>query len=182
MKNKIAITILIVFGLFFGSQASAILEYSRTPLGSTISNPINFEITIGEQEICTTYWDYRIVSPTAEIIWGNQCLFNGTTGIFEMNLPLGEYFGETKSLYCFTDLTNCEAKTGGYGTMTYDDFEVIEAPAVPIMPITDISSLLEIIGQLFTDLKVFIMLAIGLPVGFWVIKRSIALVTDRTKK
>ena len=49
----------------------------------------------------------------------------------------------------------------------------------PILTITDqfVTSSLAYVGQLFTDLNLLIVLAIGLPVGFWVINRAIGLVT-----
>jgi len=36
-------------------------------------------------------------------------------------------------------------------------------------------------GTLFTDLSTLIVLAIGLPVAFWVIKKVIGLVSAKTK-
>lgn len=44
---------------------------------------------------------------------------------------------------------------------------------------TFITGLLAYAGQLFTDLNVLILLAIGLPVGFWVIRKAIGLVRAR---
>ena len=44
---------------------------------------------------------------------------------------------------------------------------------------TFISDMLAYSGQLFTDLNVLILLAIGLPVGFWVIRKAIGLVRAR---
>ncbi|HUV72649.1 MAG TPA: hypothetical protein VMW25_06610 [Clostridia bacterium] len=43
------------------------------------------------------------------------------------------------------------------------------------------ASLLAYAGQLFTDLTPLITLAIGLPVGFWVINKAIGLVRGRAK-
>ena len=34
-------------------------------------------------------------------------------------------------------------------------------------------------GQLFTDLNLLILLAIGLPLGFWVVRKVISLVRAR---
>jgi hypothetical protein len=41
--------------------------------------------------------------------------------------------------------------------------------------------LLAYAGQLFTDLNSLIVLAIGLPVGFWVINKAIGVVRGRAK-
>jgi hypothetical protein len=43
------------------------------------------------------------------------------------------------------------------------------------------SDLLAYAGQLFTDLNSLIVLAIGLPVGFWVINKAIGVVRGRAK-
>jgi len=42
-----------------------------------------------------------------------------------------------------------------------------------------VSSTTAYIGDLFTDLKVLIILVIGLPLAFWVIRRIIGLVKAR---
>lgn len=44
-----------------------------------------------------------------------------------------------------------------------------------------VGNVLGYAGRLFTDLKLFIILAIGLPLGFYVIKKAIGLVTKRIK-
>lgn len=41
------------------------------------------------------------------------------------------------------------------------------------------TSLLAYAGQLFTDLQLIIVLVIGLPIGFWVIRKTISLVRAR---
>lgn len=43
------------------------------------------------------------------------------------------------------------------------------------------AQLLAYAGQLFTDLTPLIVLAIGLPVGFWVINKAIGMVRGRAK-
>ncbi len=51
----------------------------------------------------------------------------------------------------------------------------------PILTVTagDITGLLAYASGLFTDFNVLILLAIGLPLGFWVIKKVIGLVKAR---
>jgi hypothetical protein len=44
---------------------------------------------------------------------------------------------------------------------------------------TFITNALAYVGTLFTDLNLLILLAIGLPLGFWVIKKAISLVRAR---
>ena len=42
-----------------------------------------------------------------------------------------------------------------------------------------VDGILAYTGQLFTDLRVIIILAIGLPLGFWVVRKVISLVRAR---
>lgn len=52
----------------------------------------------------------------------------------------------------------------------------------PILTITTASSttpILAYVGGLFTDFLPLLVLAIGLPLGFWVIKRVVGLVRAR---
>jgi hypothetical protein len=53
----------------------------------------------------------------------------------------------------------------------------------PILSVTSTAaaSILEYAGQLFTDTGTLVWLAIGLPVGFYVINKAISLVTGRAK-
>lgn len=44
---------------------------------------------------------------------------------------------------------------------------------------TFITDSLAYVGTLFTDLNVLIVLAIGLPLGFWVVRKAISLVRAR---
>jgi len=47
------------------------------------------------------------------------------------------------------------------------------------LPETFVADILAYSGQFFTDLSLVIILAIGLPVGFWVIRKVIGLVRAR---
>jgi hypothetical protein len=51
----------------------------------------------------------------------------------------------------------------------------------PILTVTSshISGILTYVGNLFTDLNVLVVLAIGLPLGFWVIRKAISLIRAR---
>ena len=50
---------------------------------------------------------------------------------------------------------------------------------LPTSPVPFVSSVLAYSGTLFTDLSLVVILAIGLPVAFWVIKKVIGLVRAR---
>jgi len=51
----------------------------------------------------------------------------------------------------------------------------------PILTVTagNITAMLAYASGLFTDLSVIVVLAIGLPLGFWVIRKVISLVRAR---
>lgn len=47
------------------------------------------------------------------------------------------------------------------------------------LPVGAITSTTAYIGNLFSDLSPFVWLALGLPLGFWVISKTISLVVRR---
>jgi len=51
----------------------------------------------------------------------------------------------------------------------------------PILTVTgsDITGLLAYVGGLFEDFNVLILLMIGLPLGFWVVRKVISLIRAR---
>lgn len=51
----------------------------------------------------------------------------------------------------------------------------------PILTVssTDITSLLAHVSTLVADVNLVIMFAIGLPLGFWIIKKTIGLIRTR---
>jgi len=52
-------------------------------------------------------------------------------------------------------------------------------PIIASLDADFISDMLAYVGQLFTDTSLLIVLAIGLPLGFWVIRKVISLVRAR---
>ncbi|GAI09263.1 unnamed protein product [marine sediment metagenome] len=46
---------------------------------------------------------------------------------------------------------------------------------------TSVDYVLAYVSELFTDLSVFVWLAIGIPLGFWVISKVIGLIRGRTR-
>lgn len=47
------------------------------------------------------------------------------------------------------------------------------------LPVDFIASIMEYATQLFTDINLLVILAIGLPLGFWIIRKVVALVRVR---
>jgi hypothetical protein len=71
---------------------------------------------------------------------------------------------------CVTEQT-CEAKT----LCVWADATCSNMDTFPITS-GNITTMLGYAGQLFTDFSALILVAIGLPVGFWIIKKAISLV------
>jgi len=68
--------------------------------------------------------------------------------------------------------------TGGYNGTGYFDSLAYRLPTITI-PTDFTTSTLAYAGQLFTDLSLLIIMIIGLPIGFWIIKKIISLVKAR---
>jgi len=51
--------------------------------------------------------------------------------------------------------------------------------AIITLPEGFVNDALAYVGQLFTDLNLVIILVIGLPLGFWVVRKVISLVRAR---
>jgi len=49
------------------------------------------------------------------------------------------------------------------------------------LPAESVSSTTAYIGELFTDLSPFVFLAIGIPLGFYVIRKVISMVAGRAR-
>jgi len=100
----------------------------------------------------------------------------------------GNYYGvfSTQAQNELLTLDEAQAHESTLGTATYtittniiSDFVYTSAPEdVPILtvPAGGASDALGYVGQLFTDVWVLVAVAIGIPLAFYVIKRSINLV------
>jgi len=55
-------------------------------------------------------------------------------------------------------------------------------PSIVTIPATATTDLLAYVGQLFTDTWPLIALAIGVPLGFYIIARTIGLIRTRTAR
>jgi len=61
------------------------------------------------------------------------------------------------------------------GTSVFAEANYIDVNA------TSVASVIDYVTKLFSDVSVFIWLAIGLPLGFYVIKKIISIVGSRAK-
>jgi hypothetical protein len=95
-------------------------------------------------------------------------------------------FGEYRYIECTAGCLSscyswatCSANPGFISSTTINFLE----KWVYILPVSNTipADLLAYAGRLFTDLKSILILLIGIPVGFFIIKRSISLISKRTK-
>jgi hypothetical protein len=177
--------ILIVAGLLFASPAFGAVSYSRTPAGYTIQNPVSFYVSLDTyEEVCTevgyqNFWGIAWVGSAGEGSSGSLVASTTLSYDFNENLPIGEYtiiqgicWGEDlEDPYGF-DYAYLE---NGGDTI----FEVVAPPPaggnIITLPEDFGTGFLAFAGTLFTDLLPLILIAIGLPLAFWVVGKAIKL-------
>jgi len=181
MKSKNLI--LILAAGFLIVPAFCFAGYTRTPSDYTILNPITFH-----------FWDVYAYYPGA-VSWKAEYILNYSTTIASdcftsadqtdiQSLPLGEYSWVRARIFFALDCSDAL----GHDIKSYEGtgediiFEVIAPPPPPETKIITIkgdtpAEILAYAGELFTDTNGLIFLAIGLPLGFWIISKVRNLVT-----
>ena len=190
-KNIFKTFLLISLFLFVGSNVIALeqpesVDYSRTPTGTFIKSPIHMEVSFTDfEEFCSTSpltqadWKVRVWDLPDWINFYDTEVIASTTksAVFDLALPISEYVAINP--VCFTGGTWSDS---GFYFEYIDDyatiFEIITYTYLPLSS-TFASSTLAYAGQLFTDLSLVVYLTIGLPLGFWIIKKIISLVKAR---
>lgn len=189
-KRKIGLILVFFSLLLVGNQVFGAVSYERTPSGYTIENPVSFYISFDDySEICDIeefdWWSVYIYSEhpenEQEIFSEDRIVPTTKSHTFVETLPLGIYT-EIKPACC--DIEECydtdpelekeEWTLGGI-------FEVVEIPVLSYLtiPAQLPADMLAYSGNLFTDLGLLITMTAGLPIGFKVIKKIIALVKIR---
>lgn len=182
--------------LLLPSLVFSAVDYSRNPSGYTISNPISFYVSFDDfNEICDeswTWWSFYILSEHPENpqdIFSEDLVVPTTKNhTFVETLPLGIYT-ELKTACCgiIDEFLECEdwgvdGEPFEYVPWTEGGiFDVVEAPIFTYLeiPAEMPADMLAYAGAFFTDLSLLIVLSVGLPVGFVVIKKVISLVKIR---
>jgi len=199
MKNKILVfTILLMFSIPFSVFGA--LSYSRTPDGFTIENPIHFEISFDDYYADTgitagyDYWDFYIDLEYGGVGDVGLCLASTTKEVsFDIDLPLDtSWFTAFSGFPTLADCQNGENTSPDWdyieiiGEMEEPIFEVVAGE--PVGVITggfedyEMSSTTAYIGDLINSMGGFIWLIIGIPLGFWIIKETIKLITPKKVK
>lgn len=199
-----------LFGIliFLLAPVFAFASYDRTPSNYYLYNPVSFHLTDIQTDY-RAFIDDCLSSPpsgnTPQLylqldaentgLWLSP-FFSSTTDEINFSTPDFHNFDNNEfglpadgytsvNLYCGDGSTGYlnELETGGFPFI----FEILEsAPQTIVGTIITLgsnfaSNTLAYAGQLFTDLNGLVYLAIGLPVGFWIIKKVISLVSSRAK-
>jgi hypothetical protein len=196
MKFKI-----FIFGLFFlaglllSVPVFAMITYSRTPTGYNTYNPVDFTITADTLEDlfpegALSVFSWQIfVKNNVEDKLGNCRLSSelGGGGLLEFDIPTNVEYVEVYGypfLACVGDIIEgviLEGEKGGSIAFVVGEEPVApeESPSTtPIitLPTNMATSMLAYAGQLFTDLSTLLLVLIGLPLGFWVVRKVLSLV------
>lgn len=188
-KNNFKILILISIFLFFGGSVLAanpyfpeeVSFYSRQPGGYKVVLPLDFSVILSEYPAdCAgkPFWNIELQS---ESTWFDGFFPNIASSTLTLEKEVSgigfERYDEV-GLWCYDEVASTTGATW-VGMLEYDDvfqwiFEVGENYYLNIGT-GFATGTLAYAGDLFTDLELVIILAVGLPVGFWTIKKIIAL-------
>jgi hypothetical protein len=196
MKKNYFIFSLPVFGLLlFSLPVFGTINYSRTPSGYTISNPINFSVSVDTIEEfffpnpvppLTNFWGFYALclSPATDCdpYWEGSvfgCYATTTLSVSEnVNLPPAKY--EAILPIAWTDEDCTEPIDSGWSfeeNAAEGIFEVVGGWFS-----TDFASnTLAYIGNLFTDLSVPIYILIGIMLGMWLIDYLLGIFARKRK-
>jgi len=191
MKNKILFLVAVVGIFAFGLPAFASISYSRTPSGTEITSPVNFNVALDSFEDLgcganEPYWNLIIVDSNDEWYYEPDFTVASTILEFHQNRPveLGSY--KEVSPICCLD-SNCNNFNGGgiwfEGGQGETIFSVVSGEPTPppasasliSLPSGFVNGMLAWVGNAFTDLAPLIVIFIGLPLAFWGISRVIGL-------
>jgi len=198
MKKIFIFSLAFLLVPFFVSGA---VTYERTPSGYTIENPVSFDVAVDSFSdlVCPegyqNYWEIYLWTGAEEgqaFERAYGCNASSTLSQYEEDtLPVGDY--TSVDINCYDTLEDCEADpycstscSSGINLegVSYPEilFEVVEGETSgEIVTINSgfISGFLDYIGQLFSDLKYLIILIIGLPLAFWVVKRVVEVFREK---
>jgi len=178
MKNKILVSTILLMLFLFPFSVLGQATYERTPSGITIQNPITFDVgnvDTGGGMLSWKMWAYE--RETGYLTFGVCVDMPQTAEIFVENLPYGDY---TIISYRRYASSSCEGVMISEPYLEYDwtgydltQFFVVPPPITAGFEDYTMASTTAYIGDLWNSAGVYIYLFIGIPLGFWIIKRVI---------
>jgi hypothetical protein len=188
-------TFFIIFGLglcywFFGTPALASVNYTRTPAGDRINNPINVSVSVDAFTDFETEWGFFENTQSwlvnfngygEGVGFSSPCFSPATLSYSLTNFvaPLGDYWGFMAT--SFSD-TECQTQTGNYlleSGLGMEAFLTITDETIHEKIITldtgSSSDILASVGTLTTDLWAILAVMAGTPLAFFVIRGIIGL-------
>lgn len=187
------------------TPATDLIYYDQQPMTFNVSFD-NFPADIENYEDqCPegiNYWNifYKTKTPDRNFVLLEGNLASTTKNYsFEGTLPIGKIAG----IYVFGGMTATSTYQGYCGRLLETNlspdckmmpgpecyiFEILDEGGggtgigtILTLPTSTTPDLLAYAGRLFTDLNPIVLLLLGIPVGFFIIKKSISLVSKRTK-
>lgn len=168
--------------------AFATIHYSRTPSGTEITSPVSVSVSVDSFSDFNmrgdiNYW-YLVVA-RGGLEFFSSCVATTTLSLSNnFNIPIGteiQYVG----VYGVVSVLSCVGADDGVNFETgsplftiisgsqFSNFHIISGTSP--LTIGSTTELMASAGILFSDLWVIIVLAIGIPLAFYIIKRVIAL-------
>ena len=193
MKKKIILITLFLALLLPIKTAFGAYSYSRTPSGYTINNPVSFDVSFDSYAdfafpaTSSDYWRLEIQGDLGNTDF--TCLPTSTLSISqEFNLPLDIYWQVFAQGFS-NENCSMDRQDGVYVEEDLEDpgmiFEVVEsggsAGVFFTLPTSTLTDLQAHIGDLVTDTSLLWIIAIALPLGFWMISKVIRIVKSKAK-
>lgn len=185
--KKLLVGTILFSALLIASPALGAVTYDRTPLSPTVTSPVTISVAFDDfntdfsaEGACDgadcSWWGIGVI-PVSNVAfrYTDGCFASTTKShIATIALPAGEY--ESVLPIIGRTQVECEALAfdGGIYFEGPDPTAFWITAGYNILPMSDApTSILSWIGGLFTDVRALILLAVGLPLGFWLIKKVI---------
>jgi len=201
MKNKIQLFILLIgliLFLFLGFRfVLGAVDYQRTPSGYTITLPTEVKIFVDVndviEDICYEYpsaLKWKVSIRDTEENLSETPEFSKTIKMidWDFDLPVGDYsvvWAKCKDGVTWYDAHNLE---GDYEQPENVIFEVVEPPPPPYegdfitITTSSLASTTAYVGDLFNSISPLVLLAVGVPLGFYIINQIIKFASLRKVK
>ena len=207
MKKKIILITLFLALLLPIKTAFGAVTYSRSPAGFTINNPVSFDVGFDSYNADTGcsaldgYYGLYILRDGPFSDQRPSVFIASTTNNYVFDEFVEEDEDEPTSLalgndYVIVAIACADTATPVWGDVSigeyleyYEEggiiFEVVEAGGSAgvffTLPTSTLTDLQAHIGDLVTDTSLLWIIAIALPLGFWMISKVIRIVKSKAK-